>query len=398
MGFLREGSSIKLDTVDKYRHQSLDHVDGLQWTERIVKITFVIPHDSLAGGVRVVAIYAQRLQARGHHVTVVSAPRPRASLKKQLKTLIQEPWSLLSPSRESYFDAIAVPHHRLNQYRPLRDEDLPDADLLIATWWETAEWIAPLSLKKGVKVYFIQHHEVFDYLPQDRVAATYRLPLFHITISQWLLEILRDRYQSPDIALVPNGVDLQQFCSPPRSKQTIPTVGLIYSTTPWKGTDIALNAVRQAQQHRPHLRLLAFSIERPSASLPLPPATQFCFQPSQESLKHLYAQCDAWLFSSRVEGFGLPILEAMACRTPVIATPAGAAPELLTEGGGILLESCHPAPMATALQSLLALDATQWQALSEQAFHTATRHSWEQATLQFESALHHALVRASVHC
>jgi len=44
----------------------------------------------------------------------------------------------------------------------------------------------------------------------------------------------------------------------------------------------------------------------------------------------------------------LPILEAMACRTPVIGTPAGPAPELLGAGGGILVRPEDPADMAMA--------------------------------------------------
>jgi hypothetical protein len=47
---------------------------------------------------------------------------------------------------------------------------------VIATWWETAEWVDRLSVSKGKKVYFIQHYEAFDYLPKERVEATWRLP------------------------------------------------------------------------------------------------------------------------------------------------------------------------------------------------------------------------------
>ncbi|MGC8714943.1 MAG: glycosyltransferase [Leptodesmis sp.] len=53
-------------------------------------------------------------------------------------------------------------------------------------------------------------------------------------------------------------------------------------------------------------------------------------------MRDYYSACDAWLFPSRYEAVGLPILEAMACRTPVIGTPAGIAPEMLSDGAGIL--------------------------------------------------------------
>ncbi len=354
-----------------------------------MKITFVIPQDNLSGGIRVVSIYAERLQQRGHSVTVVSAPLPRPSLKQRIRALIQSPLQTppLPTSRQSYFDALNIRFHTLDEYRPLRNSDLPDADVIIATWWETAEWIAPLSPEKGTKVYFIQGYEMFDYLPKERVAATYRLPYAKITISQWLYSLMQEHSESDNIFLVPNGVDLDQFHSPPRSKPAVPTVGLVYTTTPCKGCDISLEAFDLACARIPNLRLIAFGMEPPTASLPLPPGTQYIVQPQQDTLRALYAQCDAWLVGSREEGFGLPTLEAMACGTPVVATPSGAAPELLREGGGILLNNFHPASMAQAIQDICTLNAAQWQQISTQACQKARQSSWEDATCAFEMAI-----------
>jgi glycosyltransferase involved in cell wall biosynthesis len=94
-----------------------------------------------------------------------------------------------------------------------------------------------------------------------------------------------------------------------------------------------------------------------------------------------------WLWSSRSEGFGLPILEAMACRTPVIATPAGAAPELLSGGGGFLVKPEDPEDMARAIERVSRMKDPQWLPLSEAAYRTATKFTWDQATDLFEAAL-----------
>jgi glycosyltransferase involved in cell wall biosynthesis len=362
-----------------------------------VRITFVIPTDNLAGGVRVVAAYAERLQQRGHTVTVVSAPHPQLSFKQRVRSLFQASQAkIASPPHVSYFQNIGIHHRILDRYRPLRDRDLPDADVVIATWWETAEWIAPLSSTKGAKVYFIQHHEVFDYLPQDRTRATYRLPFFKIAVSQWLVDVVRTQYQVPTVTLVPNGVDFEQFYSPVRSKAAIPTVGLMYSTTYWKGCDISLQAIIEARRQLPNLRLVAFGSTPPTDALPLPANTQYFLQPAQDTLKDIYAQCDAWLFGSRVEGFGLPILEAMACRSPVIATPAGAAPELLAKGGGVLIQQSDPNGMAEAICKICTLDSADWDALSTQAYETAGQYRWSDATEKFEAALQQACCASAI--
>ncbi len=107
----------------------------------------------------------------------------------------------------------------------------------------------------------------------------------------------------------------------------------------------------------------------------------------------LYASCDAWLFASRCEGFGLPILEAMACRTPVIGTPVGAAPELLAAGGGRLVAPQDPAAMARMIVDVARMDDAAWREMSRQAHHTASGYTWDDATDAFEAALRRAALR-----
>lgn len=63
---------------------------------------------------------------------------------------------------------------------------------------------------------------------------------------------------------------------------------------------------------------------------------------TQEELVLLYNLCDALLFPSRLEGFGLTVAEAMACGKPVIATNGSSLPELVVDGkGGYLCEMNH---------------------------------------------------------
>ena len=125
----------------------------------------------------------------------------------------------------------------------------------------------------------------------------------------------------------------------------------------------------------------------------MPAGSEFRKQPPQDVLKEIYGKCDAWLFSSRSEGFGLPLLEAMACRTPVIATPAGAAPDLCAEGGGILVARDDPAAMARAIEKIAAMPDSAWREMSSKAHHTATRYTWDDATIRFEAALRQAVER-----
>lgn len=53
----------------------------------------------------------------------------------------------------------------------------------------------------------------------------------------------------------------------------------------------------------------------------------------------LYALSDVFLLTSKAEGLGLPVMEAMSCGTPVVATDTGAIRELLENGRGFLVPS-----------------------------------------------------------
>jgi glycosyltransferase involved in cell wall biosynthesis len=244
-----------------------------------------------------------------------------------------------------------------------------------------------LSPRKGAKVYFIQHHEVFGFLPVDRTRATYRLPLRKIVVAQWLADLAREEYGDPNAVVVPNAVDHELFHAKPRGKAANPTIGFMYSSVSFKGCDISLKALQLAAQRLPHLRVIVFGTSKPSPPLPLPASTEYHVAPPQDRIREIYSQCDAWLFASRSEGFGLPILEAMACRTPVIGTPAGAAPELLAGGGGYLVRPEDPQDMADAIARLCSLSDAEWRVLSDAAYATATQYNWDDATTLFEKAL-----------
>ncbi|MBE9095178.1 glycosyltransferase family 4 protein [Tychonema sp. LEGE 07203] len=353
-----------------------------------MKITFVLPTLSLTGGIRVISIFAELLRKRGHEVFVISVPHAQASLRQQVKSLLRGRGWISTPENEpSFFDNLGVEQKITDRYRPVEDKDVPDADVVVATWWETAEWVAKLSPSKGAKAYFIQHHEAFDYIPEGRVEATWMLPMHKITISQWLVELARTKYDDRQVSLAPPTVDTKQFYACPRHKQSVPTIGMMYSTIYWKGTDIALKAFSLAAEKIPNLRLVAFGTEAPSSDLPLPINAEYVIQPDQDKLRDYYSKCDAWLLASRSEGFGLPIIEAMACRTPVISTPAGAAPEILSGGSGILVRPEDPEEMAEAIERISQLSDAEWRAMSEAAYAKVVNYTWEDATDHFEAGL-----------
>ena len=350
-----------------------------------MKITFITPNLNLTGGLRVVAIYAKLLTERGHLVTIVSSRKSVFGFWQKAKFLLKgKKYSHKPTFDDTFFKNAPFQIKVLDSNRAVNQSDVPDADIIISTFWSTAEWIAEFPPSKGEKVYFIQHYEIHPWLPIERVKETLSLPYKKITVAQWITNILKDEYQCDSI-VVPNGVDINQFYSLKRNKQLVPTFGIMYSSRGYKGCDIALVAFNKAKAIIPELKLIGFGTD--SMPLPWPEGTEYYLKPEQDKLKDIYSKCDAWLFSSRSEGFGLPILEAMACRTPVIGTSCGAAPQLICHQNGSLIEIDNIEQMSDAIIKFATMANEQWLSVSESAYQTALTYRWEDSCNKFEKAL-----------
>lgn len=352
-----------------------------------MRVTFISPPPDLSGGQRVIATHADLLAKRGHHVTIFATERKKPSRIDRLRALARGR-RLPKPSSDSHYKnswsrLFVHPHHG-----PLTATDVDDADVVIATWWETAFMVARFPESKGRKFYLVQHHEVHSHLPSHISAGSYYLPLKKIAVSSWLVDAMRDLYGDDDVALVPNSVDQKLFHAPERGRQSVPTVGLMYSQTHFKGVDVALQAIEIAKRKHPNLRLIAFGSQAPVKALPLPEWADFHLRPPQDKLRELYASCDVFIAASRSEGFGLPILEAMACRTPVVATRTGCVPDVIRHGvNGMVTEIDDAEALGAGLSEILASDDARWRAMSDAALQTTRAHTWDDASAQFERAL-----------
>lgn len=346
---------------------------------------------SLTGGFRIIAGYADRLQSRGYDVAIVApggAPRKPKTFLQRVRGWLRGVFS--KPPKSALVDRpfLKNPDVRIDIVpgkNALSPEDIPQADVLIATWWETAEW-AHAAGARAAKCHLVQDHEVFPYLPQDRVRAAYRLPLRKIVVSQWLQQEMRSAYGVDDAVLIENAIDADWIEAAGRRRDGPPTAGFLYSPAARKNCALAVAACEVLKKRMPDLRAVAFGGHAPPSSFKMPSWIEFSHAPDQAAIRDIYSRCGVWLFTSDEEGFGLPILEAMARGTPVVATRAGAAPQLVTPENGALAESRAEA-VADAAQRILELPDAEWRRMSDAALATARRRNWEDATDQLERVL-----------
>jgi len=94
-----------------------------------------------------------------------------------------------------------------------------------------------------------------------------------------------------------------------------------------------------------------------------------------KDLPGVYADADLVLMPSLHEGFGLPVLEAMACGTPVIASNQGSLPEVVGDAG-LLVEPTDVEAIAAAAERLLT-DAELRADLRMRGLERARTFTWE---------------------
>jgi glycosyltransferase involved in cell wall biosynthesis len=102
-------------------------------------------------------------------------------------------------------------------------------------------------------------------------------------------------------------------------------------------------------------------------------------------LPSLYAYAELFVLPSYDEGFGLPVLEAMACGTPVIAARAGALPEVLGEAG-LYFDPADASALADAIESCLG-DPHRLCTLRESGLERARQFSWQNSAEKVWQAL-----------
>ena len=93
-------------------------------------------------------------------------------------------------------------------------------------------------------------------------------------------------------------------------------------------------------------------------------------------LINLYRNAEFLIYPSFYEGFGLPVVEAMACGCPVIASNASSLPEIMPDDEW-LVDPYNPADMADKMQRMLALSPDRRHEIVEKNQKHARNFTWE---------------------
>ena len=397
-----------------------------------MKITFVLPSIGVAGGMRVVFEYANRLKQRGHEVSIIYPMIPLNfggkwySLSNRVGQAKSFVGSLMRGNKVDWFnvDAKLVRILTLSpRFIPLFATKIPDADIVVATAWETAYAVSKLGKEKGGKFYFIQHYEIWDVWDEDEcweeaerleseptkqciamseidatkfpfhhfktlVDESYKLPLRKVTISTWLTNLMEEKFGEQVEAMIMNGVNLELFHNENKQYNEKKRVLMLYHGSRWKGIDDGIRAFEIARERHPEIQLVMFGAHR---GADIPHYVEFHERLFGEKLRRLYCSCDIFVCPSWVEGSQAPPMEAMACKCAVVSADVGGIPDYAIPGETALVSPPRcPELLAENLIKLVE-DEELLKRISEAGYNHITNLTWDKATEALEQTFSKAL-------
>lgn len=249
-------------------------------------------------------IYAHLLSQSGNDVVVVV--ESKRWLRRIAANVLQR--------KPSWFSDCSA---RILRMRRFEESRLAPCDVVVASHWQGAMLLRDYSEKMGIKFHFIQHDERLYHGAPEEIGL---LPLKKIVVSSWLQEIMKKDYHA-NSDLVLNTVDRNLF-HPVSSKKnnSVIRILLLHHNYEWKGTKEGVEIVQNLKERHKNVQLVLFGSRRENIDVP---CDEYHYSVSQDKLAEIYSGCDIFLCPSWDEGFGLPSLEAMACRCAVVTYDNG---------------------------------------------------------------------------
>jgi len=283
-------------------------------------------------------------------------------------------------------------------------------DVIVAHLYGSAIYASLLGRLMGVPVISVLHGQS-DVAHSDRLAPL-RSGIVRkgsrkvVFVSEYLKDHLRPRLRLAETqcAVIPNGVDAEVFrpCQDGSLRSELALaddailVGAIGNIRAPKAYDVLLRAARILLDRSQRFHFIVagdcsntLGRELAEFSRNLGIEQHVSFLGLRADVARILRNLDAFVLSSRTEGFSIACIEAMACGIPVIATRSGGPEEILEGGAGILVPTDDFEAIAQAVD-----DVTSSKALAEALTTKALKRVQQQYSLGKMVAKYEALLES----
>lgn len=192
----------------------------------------------------------------------------------------------------------------------------------------------------------------------------------------------------PNISVIP---DPLSFCPTQKSSLSVKRVIAVGRYVYQKGFDLLLQAWATIERQYPEWQLVVFGdgnrtpYEQQMKELGIDDSRCHLYGPTTD-IQQEYVNSSLFAFSSRFEGFGMVLVEAMACGLPVVSfdCPCGPKDIVRDSEDGILVENGNIKLFASSLSKLMSDEALR-QSMSKAALKNVQRFSMEQIAEQWRN-------------
>ncbi len=326
-----------------------------------MRINFTLWFTNLTGGVRVIFEVANRLAERGHVVTITALCGDHKWFPLKVPVVYVKNPQWLRPfgiytkfwqKRPIRYDDIGGVFRKIgfnfdiDFIKPL-SQAIPECDINIATFYPTA--LAVYFSNKGRPYYFVQD---FPTLVKEQCNGDYCLKMFEASLMMPFYFLANSKYTQDLVTkcqpynkskVVGIGINEKVF-HPQKGKLLLDIhkqkVMIITRGAAFKGDEVAMKVLNSINKKIPIHSIIIGSTSSVQKAFNLikPDFDYTCFGTvDDEKLSALYCSSDLFLYTSYVEAFGLPPLEAMACGTAVVSTDCLGNREYAIDGYNCLL-------------------------------------------------------------
>ena len=332
-----------------------------------LEVTYLLDQAPLFGGVKVVLEQASLLHAAGHRVRVLCTTPPP--------------------------DWIEIPFEWVETPELHRPSANPGS-VVVATYWTTIEPALRHQAGGATALHYCQGFEAaYDHNrdQHEAIRAAYRQPVPALVVSPHLADLLQSdferRAEVVTQPLSPAFRPVRSLLRPrPRRRARILVMSPFEIT--WKGVDTALEALvalRGRGVAFDLVRLSQFPLSDEEAGYGL--GGEFHHHVPPDEVPAIVRSCDLLLAPSHeAEGFGLPVLEAMASGVPCITSDADC---FRAWAGDAVrrVEASDADPWADVIEAMLA-DRAQWRELRRRGLALARAYSPERSLASVVRAIH----------
>ena len=197
-----------------------------------------------------------------------------------------------------------------------------------------------------------------------------------------------------NITVINNGLDADEFR--PILKSTRNPYRLITTASadvPLKGLDYSLKALKDLKSDFPKMHLIVIGsikenghTERLINELDIKDSVFFKSNITKAQITELYSTSSIAIVSSLYEGFGYPVIEAMSCEVPLIATNISSIPELVNDYATLVNPKNHK--MISDSVKEIIMDYRKYKEIAINGRqHIIERFNWAKITKQYENII-----------